>query len=53
MLFARVENGVKKIAKKTPFWPEILEQFSIENFHFLAAEEPTFGGEWEYTFKTD
>ena len=48
LMFARVENGVTKFSpKKTPFGLEISEQkqqFCMGNFHFLATEEPTFGG---------
>ena len=46
MIFAKVENGVTK--QKTPKFSkrnsDQEQQFSVGNFHFLAAGKLTFGG---------
>ena len=56
-MFARVENGVTKFSPKRQKTPKFSkkkldqeQQFSVGNFHFLAAGKLTFGG--GYNFKT-
>ena len=47
LIFARVENGATKFSPKKQKNAKILDQtrqFSVGNFHFLAAEKLTFGG---------
>ena len=49
-MFARVENGVTKNSPKNATILDHKQQFSMGNFHFLAAEKLTFLG-GGYIFK--